>query len=222
MKRLSTLETEMAVKKCYQNNKKLIDSYYENNAKKLHKVVDRILKKLHFVNVDKEEFYTFASEIFVLEVMVNYDQNKSFDAFLYSTLYKKFCTEITRNRRFKRCKKIKVKEKDIDGNTVTREVIIPDERLNAPISDEENSTLEDMISHRHTIESEVFGENELGYSEKMTQYLDRLSMLQKEVLRLISIGFTPNEILNELNINKRQYDDCYNAIHAYRNISVLM
>ena len=56
----------------------------------------------------------------------------------------------------------------------------------------------------------------------MTEYLSRLSVLQKEVLRLTSIGFTPNEILEELHINKKQYEDCYNAIHSYRNISILM
>ena len=52
-------------------------------------------------------------------------------------------------------------------------------------------------------------------------YLGRLSDLQKEVLRLISIGFMPNEILEELHINSKMYEDCYNAIHSYRNISLL-
>ena len=110
-----------------------------------------------------------------------------------------------------------VEEKDEKGNIVIKEVIIPDERLNAPINDEDNSTLEDMIRSVHTVESEIFGEKEIGYSKKMERYLSRLSILQKEVLRLISIGFTVNEILNELNIT-----DCYNAIHSYRNIQALL
>ena len=197
----------------------IIDSYYKNNAKKLHKMVDKILQKLHFVNVDKEEFYSLASEIFVME---DYVPEKPFDTFLYSTLYKKFCTEMTRNTRFKRCRKIKVEENDEKGNRVIKEVIIPDERLNAPINDEDNSTLEDMIRSAYTVESEIFGENEIGYSKKMKQYLDRLSLLQREVLNLISIGFTVNEILDELNITKKQYDDCYNAIHSYRNMQILL
>ena len=129
---------------------------------------------------------------------------------------------MTRNTRFKRCRKIKVEEKDEKGNIVIKEVIIPDERLNAPINDEDNSTLEDMIRSVHTVESEIFGEKEIGYSKKMERYLSRLSNPQKEVLRLISIGFTVNEILNELNITKKQYDDCYNAIHSYRNMQILL
>ena len=55
----------------------------------------------------------------------------------------------------------------------------------------------------------------------MCMYLGRLSDLQKEVLRLISIGFMPSEILEELHINQKMYEDCYQAIHSYRNISLL-
>ena len=56
----------------------------------------------------------------------------------------------------------------------------------------------------------------------MKRYLSRLSMLQREVLRLISIGFEPSEIISELHINKKLYNDCYNAIHSYKNTSILM
>lgn len=196
----------------------IINSYFENDAKKLHKVVDKVLRSLHFVDADKEEFYSLANEIFVTEIMPNYNPEKSFEAFLYSTLYKKFCTAMTKSTRYKRCTKIKVEE---DDGTI-KTIVIPDERLNAPIGDEDNATLEDVISCNHTVESEIFGEKEVGYSKKMTQYLDRLSLLQKEVLRLISIGFTADEILDELSINKKQYDDCYAAIHSYRNIAILM
>ena len=56
----------------------------------------------------------------------------------------------------------------------------------------------------------------------MRKYLSRLSPLQQEDLRLISLKFTQKEILKELNIDKEQYDDCCNAIHSYRNIEVLL
>ena len=56
---------------------------------------------------------------------------------------------------------------------------------------------------------------------RQDRYLSRLSNLQKEVLRLISIGFMQNEILEELHINQKMYEDCYNAIHSYRNVSLL-
>ena len=49
-----------------------------------------------------------------------------------------------------------------------------------------------------------------------------LDNLRKQVLRLTSIGFKPEEIIEELHITQKQYDDCYSAIHSYRNISILM
>lgn len=173
-----------------------------NNAQKLHKMVDKILFKLKF-NVDKEDFYSLANEIFV-GVLKRYDETKDFDGFLYSCLMNKFKTEMTRRNRQKR---------QADKMSISLEL---------PIGDDENSTIEDVIADKNTIESQFFEENKEAYSKKMTLYINRLSTLQKEVLRLISIGFTSNEILCELHINKKQYEDCYNAIHSYRNIEVLL
>ena len=180
----------------------IINSYYKNNAKKLHNMVDRILFKLRF-DVDNEGFYSLANEIFV-DVLNRYDGKQDFDGFLYSCLVNKFKTEMTRRNRYKR---------QTDRISVS---------IDTPIGDKENSTIGDLLADKDTIEKIFFEEREETYSDKMKNYLGRLSILQREVLRLISIGFEPNEILAELHINKKLYDDCYNAIHSYRNISVLI
>ena len=70
----------------------IINAYYSKDAKKLHKMVDKILIKLKF-NVDNEDFYSLANEIFV-DVIKRYDNSKSFDGCLYSCLMHKFKTEI--------------------------------------------------------------------------------------------------------------------------------
>ena len=182
----------------------ILNSYYKNNAEKLHKLVDDILKKLKFYDVDKEDFYSLANEIFV-DVLKRYDNEKSFNGFLYSCLTNKFKTEMTRRNRQKR---------QADKMSISWDTPIGD--------DERNSTLKDVVSDNKTIESEVFEEKEEGYSEKMARYLGRLSDLQKEVLRLISVGFNPSEIIEDLHINRQLYQDCYNAIHSYRNVEVLL
>lgn len=182
----------------------IINSYYMNNAKRLRTMVDRVLYKLKFTDVDKDDFYSLANEIFV-KILDVYDLSKDFDGFLYSCLERKFKTEMTRRNRQKR----QADKMSISWDT--------------PIGDDEGaSTLKDVVPDNKTIESEVFEEKEEGYSEKMTRYLGRLSNLQKEVLRLISIGFTPCEIIEDLHINKQMYQDCYNAIHSYRNVEVLL
>ena len=180
----------------------IINSYYNNNAQKLHKMIDKIIFRLKF-NVDNEDFYSLGNEIFI-DVINRYDGKQQFDGFLYSCLIKKFKTEMTRRNRQKR---------QADKMAVS---------IETPIGENENITLSDIIADKNTIEKMFFEENEDTYSAEMQKYLSRLSVLQREVLRLISVGFNPNEILTELHINKKQYEDCYNAIHAYRNTSILM
>lgn len=186
-----------------QRYEKQINKYFQNDAKELHLLVDRVLRKLKFHDIDVEEFYSLAHEIFY-KSLKDYDESQSFDGFMYSCLYKKFCTEMTRKGR---------KKRKCDKDAIS---------IDAPIGDDDNRTIKDILADKNTIEKEVFEKNKEGYSKEMIQYLARLSILQQEVLRLISIGFEPSDILTELHINKKQYDDCYVAIHSYRNVSILM
>lgn len=182
----------------------ILNSYYANDAKKLHIMVDKILVRLKFYDVDNEDFYSLANEIFV-DVIRRYDGKQDFNGFLYSCLMNKFKTEMTRRNRQKR--------------QADRMALSLEEKVGG---DDENAVIGDFIADKTTIEGEFFEEREETYSEKMNKYLGRLSNLQKEVLRLISIGFTPSEILEELHINQKIYEDCYSAIHSFRNTSVLM
>ena len=79
----------------------ILNSYYANDAKKLHIMVDKILVRLKFYDVDNEDFYSLANEIFV-DVIRRYDGKQDFNGFLYSCLMNKFKTEMTRRNRQKR------------------------------------------------------------------------------------------------------------------------
>ena len=189
------------VKIACEKHKDLVDLYFKNDGKVLYGLIDKVLFKLKF-DVEKSDFYSLGSEIF-LDALCRYDETQDFNGFLYSCLINKFKTEMTRRNRQKR---------QCDNNSIS---------IDTPIGDE-NFTIGDTISSKSTIEKEFFEEREECYSKEMCRYLGRLSELQKEVLRLISIGFMPSEILEELHINQKMYEDCYQAIHSYRNISVLI
>ena len=190
------------VKKSCEKHNDLVDLYFKNDGKVLYSLIDKVLFKLKF-DVEKSDFYSLGSEIF-LDALCRYDETQDFNGFLYSCLINKFKTEMTRRNRQKR---------QCDNNSIS---------IDTPIGDkDENFTIGDTIASKYTIEKEFFEEREDGYSREMCMYLGRLSDLQKEVLRLISIGFMPSEILEELHINQKMYDDCYQAIHSYRNISLL-
>ncbi len=181
----------------------ILNIYYEDNAKKLHNVVDKILLKFGGIsNKDMDDFYSLANEVFV-DVLKRYDNSQSFDSFLYSCLANKIKTEITRRNRYKRMS---------DRMSVS---------IDIPIGDGENSRIADIIADKFDLEVEIFGERENIYSQKMLLYLNRLSVIQKEMLRLTIAGYFPNEIREELHITEKQYCDNYAAIHSYRNVSVL-
>ena len=94
--------------------------------------------------------------------------------------------------------------------------------IETPIDEDGVSTIGDILRDKRTVESEFFEENEETFSPEMMKYLSRLSPLQREVLHLISIGYKPSEIIEELHIDKKIYEDCYQAIHSYRNIEILI
>lgn len=182
---------------------KILLAYYSDNAGKLHNMVDKILLKFGGLSdKDLDDFYSLANEVFV-EVMRRYDDSRSFDGFLYSCLLNRIKTEMSRRNREKR---------RADRMSVS---------IDAPVGDDEDSTVGDLLVDEKTIEKELFDEREEGYSRRTLLYLSRLSSLQKEILRLNMAGYLPNEIKEELHIGEKQYADCCAAIHSYRNVSVL-
>lgn len=177
-------------------------TYYENNAKKLRKTVDKILLRFGGLSdKDIDDFYSLANEVFV-DAMKRYDDSQTFDGFLYSCLSNKIKTEITKRNREKR--------------RADRMSFSIDETIG-----DNDYTLRDIIADSFDIEKEIFEGKEEEYSRRMQLYLSRLSDMQKEVLRLVSDGYLPNEIRKKLDINEKQYADCNAAIHSYRNISIL-
>ena len=179
---------------------KIINSYYRNDAKKIHKMVDRIIKKLKFYDIEITDFYSLANEIFV-DVLNRYDNSKDFDGFLYWCLMNKFKTEMTKRNRQKRF---------ADKNAIS---------IHTYIAEDGSYTIEDILADDNVnVEKSVEDEE---YSEQMKNYLSRLSAQQAEVLHLLSEGYIANEVQKMLQITPREYEDCYNAIHSYRNISLL-
>lgn len=181
----------------------ILNLYYANNAQKLHGMVDRLLVNLGIGSlVDHEDFYSLANEVFV-EVMRRYDEGKPFDVFLYSCLSNRFKAEMTKRNRYKR---------------QTESMLVS---LEAPVGDGDGTLLIDMIADDDTVESEVLGSRNTGYSRRMTRYLDKLSRRQRDVLHLSAEGYAPAEIRERLQLSRREYADCNAAIHSYRNVSVL-
>lgn len=181
----------------------ILDAYYANNAKRLHKMVDRILFKFGGISEkDADDFYSLANEIFV-DVIRRYDESQPFDGFLYSCLYKKFCSEITRRCREKR---------RADRMSIS---------LDMPIGDEDSLTIGDILADNFDMEKEIFGEiNTLTF--KLEKYLAMLSKKQRIVLELLSYCYKAAEIQKILHVSQREYADMLECIRSYEKIKILL
>lgn len=182
----------------------ILEDYYSDNARKLHKVVDKILVKFGGLSdKDMDDFYSLANEVFV-DAMRRYDNEQSFDGFLYSCLSNKVMTEITRRNREKR---------KADRLSTS---------LDAAVGDEEECSLLDLIpSDFDTFEEVAKAQEKELYQDKVYLYIARLSNQQVNILNLLIDGYKPNEVRDMLEISAREYADNMQVMRSYENIRIL-
>lgn len=200
-----------------------IQRLFENDAKEMKRICNMYMVKFGGISeMDYDDFYSQVGWDISVAIK-NYQPNseKSFKEFIYGVIKLAVWKQMTHRNRGKRQLILEKEIIDEAGNLTMIKEYVPTVSLDAPVGEEGGMTVGEMLAHKSTIESDFFDKREDVYSEKMDKYLNKLSSLQREVLRLISIGFMPSEILEELHINKKMYEDCYNAIHSYRNISLL-
>lgn len=180
----------------------ILNRYYENNARKLHKVVNSILSKFGGIeDKDYQDFYSLANEVFV-DVMKKYDYEQSFDGFLYSCLSKKIRTEITRRNRIKRL---------ADRNAVS---------IDTPVN-EDNSAIGDLLPASSNVEEEIFDRRGVCEDEKIEQYFNSLSKIQREILELKMKDVPVCKIKEILSLTDKQYESHCAEMKSFKNISVL-
>lgn len=194
-----------------------IQEYYENDARKLRKICDYIINKLGFIDIDKEDFYSLANEVFVM-AMENYNGTSKFSTFLSSCLTKKFISEMTASNRDKRCNKMEINELDDSGNVVKRIIILQDERLDVK-NDENSTSLIDTIPSYMSVEDIVFGNSE--WSDEMDTYLNSLSPLQKKIAILLSDGYSSDDICDDLHITKTHYTNSVRKMFTNDKVRIL-
>lgn len=202
----------------------VIYKLFSDSAKELHRLCNKEIDKFGGIsNMDYDDFYSrVGMDIYLAKNSFDSSKGKTFKDYIYGVIKLSVWKEMRYRNRSKRQLIIEIEEKDVCGGVNKHKEYIKNVSIDTPIGDDENSMLGDMLADKNSVEKEIFEKKEVGYSKEMCQYLKRLSPLQRDVLHLISIGYTPNDIIGELRINKKLYDDCYNAIHSYRNISVLM
>ena len=200
-----------------------IEWLFANEAKEMRKICNKYMVKFGGISeMDYDDFYSQVGwDVSIASKNYRPTDDKSFKEFIYGVIKLSVCKQMTHRNRGKRQLIIEREIIDETGNKTIIKEYIPTISLDAPVGEEDGMTVGEMLAHKSTTENDFFEKREDTYSDKMNKYLNKLSSLQREVLRLISIGFMPSEILEELHINQKMYEDCYQAIHSYRNISLL-
>ena len=170
----------------------------------IEKIVDKLLLPFGGINdSDKDDFYSLAGIVFV-KVENSYDASKGipFKAYLTSCLSNKIKEAITARNAYKR--------------TAQRDAM----SLSTPIqSDSEEIEIGDTISDSKTeVENKIF-ENIL--SDRVTEYLSRLTKKQRKVAELIMKGAEESDIMRIMHIGYPEYQRLMSGMRDYEVASIL-
>lgn len=201
-------------------NEKILNEYYENNAFKLRRMVDKIMSKKYggITNKDMDEFYSVANDVFTDIIQKSrYDESKGdFAGFLYKSLELAIIDEFKRQNRDKRRFKIEV---EIDGDK--KKIPIKDVYIDAPLKEDGNVTVGDMLPSDFNLEEEVFKESDEYQNENIEKYIRTLSETQKQILKMKMDNISVWEIKEKLRLTYSQYEEHCRELKSFAKISIL-
>lgn len=185
----------------------VLQPYCDNDMRLLKKISRSIFMRFNepLAKSDHDDFFSIAN-MTLWQAYNAYDPDTgiSFDGFLRSCLQKKFKTELTHRHRQKRVLNQLAVSLDTAGE-----------------GEDECSLLEFVPSDFDTFE-EVFKRNESqAVSDRVQQYISRLSDRQVNILNLLIDGYRANEIQEILMISAREYAENMQIIRSYENVKIL-
>lgn len=182
----------------------ILEEYCDNEMRKLKQLCYPILVQIGGISEkDYDDFYSIALDA-LADSALRYDESKNcqFKTFLIGNIKRKFSTEVRDRNRNKRIPAKKIQSFD-------------------SLVSEEGIPLCEIIPSNIDIFDEVCECN--GWKEtKIERYMNKLSVIQKKIVLLLSDGYKANEIKEILHITEKEYLRNMAAIQAYENVRELM
>lgn len=207
-----------------------LEEYCANDMQKLKKISYIAFQGYNIPNFEHDELYDDAMNV-LMESVIDYDASKNakFETYLTNNIKKSVIDWYRDNyqrgkrRNLLRDKNGKIIKFDQYGNITDddkgKPVVVPNTSFDAPIIDNGNVSLSEKIPSNFDIYEEVCGEHFEGTN--VEQYMNRLSELQKSIVKMLYIGYSVRDIQNKLHITKKEYDNNYAAITCYENKRIL-
>ena len=185
----------------------MLKPYCKNDMRLLKRVSQSVLLKFSekVSDADKDDFYSIANTT-LWTAYNSYDPETgiNFQLFLRSCLYKKFAEEIKNRHRQKR---------------VINQYTVPLDATNN--RDDEYSLLDIIPSDFDTFDEVIKRQDNEQYTDKVQEYISKLSNQQISILNLLIDGYKPDEIKKVLNISNKEYSNDLNRMRSYENVKVL-
>lgn len=185
----------------------VLQPYCENDMQLLKKISRSIFMRFNepLAKSDHDDFFSIANLV-LWQAYNAYDPDTgiNFDGFLRSCLQKKFKSELTHRHRQKRILNQLAVSLDAAGN-----------------GEDECSLLEFLPSDFDTFEEVIKRNESQAVSEKVQQYISRLSDRQINILNLLIDGYRANEIQEILEMSAREYTENLQIMRSYENVKIL-
>lgn len=181
-----------------------LEEYCDNEMKKLKQICYPILIQIGGISEkDYDDFYSIALDV-LMNSAKRYKEsdNCQFSTFLIGNIKRKFKTEVRDRNRNKRIPVKKIQS--LDG-------LVSDDGI----------SLSEIIPSDFDIFEEACIKN--GWREnKIEKYLNKLSVLQRKIVSLLSEGYKAKEIRELLHMSEKDYSQNLAVIQAYENVRELM
>lgn len=191
-----------------------VDFYCSDNNRELKKIVNPILMNRFgwLAQKDYDDFYSLAGQV-VWDCEQKFEakkiKDKKFKDFLSSCIQNKIKSQLTYMHRDKRVLK------DDKGH------LIYDISIDMQVDADEKMTIGDTLQSDFDMESVLIESSECAYSNRLKEYLKRLTPIQRQIAELIGQGASTIEIKQKLGLNNRQYTHNYKALINFENIKIL-
>lgn len=187
-----------------------IEWLFANEAKEMRKICNKEMAKFGGIyEMDYHDFYSQVGwDISKAKKRYNSSKGKSFKDYIYGVIKLSVCKEMSRRNRGKRQITIEKEVVDENGNITTEKEYIPNVSLDAPISEEDNSTIGDYLSAKCNIEDDIIGDS----NDIVENCLNCLPITQRKIIELKMEGIPVEEIKEKLNLSNSEYENHMKAI----------
>lgn len=200
---------------------KTMNFYLENEMRELKKLCHKVGINPNIPQDRYDDLYSNAMDVLMKSLKTYREESgTSFETYLSNSLKK---SQITWYRdvylRVKRNNLALDKDGKIKKDENGKPIILWNVSIDQKTDD--NHDLADRIESDFKIESEIKGYKEENLSDKVKEYLGRLSGIPQKMAKLIMDGESKDDIKRQLNLSDYEYRENWRVLTSYENKRIL-